>query len=55
MRPGYLVRCIKCGGNYHLSNHVRANPLSESLPLQCGPLLQCAIDMAMVRLSILTI
>ena len=55
MRPGCLVGCIKCGGSYHPSNHVRANPLSEALPLQCGPLLQCAIDVAMAHLSGLTI
>ena len=23
--------CIKCGGSYHPSNHVRTNPLSEAL------------------------
>ena len=32
-----LVRCNKCGGNYHPSNHIRTNPLSEAFPLQCGP------------------
>ena len=55
MQPGCLVKCIKCGDSYHPSNHDRANPFSETLPLQCGPLWQCAIDVAIAHLSNLTI
>ena len=50
-----LVRCNKCDGNCHPSNHVRTNPLSEALPLQCAPLWQRAIDMAMARLPDFTV
>ena len=55
MRLGGLVECIKCDGNYLPFSHVKANPLPKALPLQCAPLLQYAIDVAMVRLSDLTI
>ena len=50
MRSRGLVGCIKCGGSYHPFSYVRANPLCEALPLQCGPFLQCAIDETMARL-----
>ena len=55
MRPEGLVRCNKCGGSCHPSNHVRAHPLSEAFTLQCASLWQHAINVAMARLPDFTV